>query len=446
MKTIESGLAPVREIENLWIPMPDGARLAARVWLPADAEERPVPAIVEYIPYRKRDGTVWRDGIMQPYIAGHGYAILRIDLRGTGDSDGLITDEYTRQEHDDGVAAIAWVAGQPWCTGRVGMIGVSWGGFNALQIAARRPPALAAIITICASDDRYSDDAHYMGGCVLNEHLVWGAAIFAQAALPPDPLIVGERWREMWLERLHHSPLWVPTWLEHQRRDAYWKYGSVSEDYGAIRCPVYAVGGWADAYRNSVSRLLANLEVPCKGLVGPWVHGWPMLGEPGDPIDFLKEALRWWDQWLKGRDTGITREPRYRVWMQEPTPRNVRSPAATGTLDRRGAVASPRIVPRRLHLNPGRLGTRPEEEIALHHASVQYNGAASGSWCPYGGDLDTDQQADDGRSLVFDSLPLTERLEILGAPTVDLELASIVPAPSSSRVCATSISPAPPHA
>jgi len=164
MKAVDSGLLPIREIENLWIPMPDGARLAARVWLPTDAEQHPVPAIVEYIPYRKRDGTAWRDGIMQPYVAGHGYAVLRIDLRGSGESDGLLRDEYTRQEHDDAVAALAWIAAQPWCSGRIGMIGLSWGGFNALQVAACRPPQLAAIITICASDDRYADDAHYMGG------------------------------------------------------------------------------------------------------------------------------------------------------------------------------------------------------------------------------------------------------------------------------------------
>src|SRR5215470_3430087 len=290
LKVVEHGPLPVREIENLWIAMADGVRLAARAWLPADAERHPVPAIVECIPYRKRDGTAWRDGIMQPYVAGHGYAVLRIDLRGSGDSDGLLTDEYTRQEQDDCVAA------QPWCTGRVGMLGVSWGGFNALQVAAHRPPALAAIISICAADDRYADDAHYMGGAVLTEHAVWGVAILAQAALPPDPALVGPGWRETWLRRLHGTPEWVATWLDHQRRDAYWQQGSVSEDYAAIRCPVYAVGGWADAYRNAVPRLLANLTVRSKGLVGPWAHGWPVLGAPEPAIGFLQEALRWWDK------------------------------------------------------------------------------------------------------------------------------------------------------
>jgi len=437
MKIVEGGLAPVREIENLWIPTGDGVRLAARVWLPVDAERTPVPAIVECIPYRKRDGTAWRDGIMQPYIAGHGYAVLRIDLRGSGESDGLLTDEYTRQEHDDIVAAIAWVAAQPWCTGRIGMIGVSWGGFNALQVAARQPPALAAIVTICAADDRYADDAHYMGGCVLNEHVVWGVAILAQAALPPDPALVGERWREIWLERLRHTPEWVAEWLAHQRRDAYWRHGSVSEDYAAIRCPVYAVGGWADAYRNAVPRLLANLTVPSKGLIGPWAHGWPQAGEPGPAIGFLQEALRWWDKWLKGIDTGIMDEPRYRVWMPESIPYTADRAEQPGRWVAEETWPSPNIRPRRLHLNPGRLSPAAEPETALGHCSRQYNGRAAGAWCPYAmGDLDGDQQIDDGLSLLFDSAPLAAGFEILGAPVVELDLAVDRPlALIAARLC-----------
>jgi hypothetical protein len=424
IRVVDSGPQPIREIENLWIPMPDGVRLAARVWLPADAERAPVPAIVECIPYRKRDGTAWRDGIMQPYIAGHGYAVLRIDLRGSGESDGLLTDEYTRQEHDDIVAAIAWVAAQPWCSGRVGMIGLSWGGFNTLQVAARQPPQLAAIITLCASDDRYSDDAHYMGGCVLTEHAVWGVAILAQASLPPDPQLVGGRWRAVWLERLANTPEWVARWLAHQRRDAYWRYGSVSEDYDAIGCPVYAVGGWADAYRNAVPRLLANLKVPCKGLVGPWAHGWPQAGDPGPAIGFLQEALRWWDHWLKDRDTGIMAEPRYRVWMPDYVPHSAGRKDAPGRWVAEPGWPSANIAPRRLYLNPGRLADEAEPEVGLSLCSPQATGRAAGSWCPYGGDLDDDQRVDDGGSLVFDSLPLAEGFEILGAPVLELELAA----------------------
>ena len=167
MKTVKQFPRKTKEIANQWIVLADGTRLAARIWLPTDAEQRPVPAILEYLPYRKRDGTHVRDALTHPHLAGHGYACVRVDMRGNGESDGLMLDEYTKQELDDAVEVIAWLAGQAWCSGAVGMMGISWGGFNALQVAALRPPALKAIITLCSTDDRYSDDIHYKGGCLL---------------------------------------------------------------------------------------------------------------------------------------------------------------------------------------------------------------------------------------------------------------------------------------
>ena len=193
--------------------MSDGCRLAARIWLPADAETAPVPAILEYIPYRKRDFTRPRDEPMHHYFAGYGYAAVRVDLRGSGDSDGLLLDEYLKQEHDDALEVIRWIAQQPWCSGAVGMMGKSWGGFNSLQVAARRPPELKAIITVCSTDDRYLDDVHYMGGCLLNENLTWGSVLMSYNAYPPDPEIVGERWRTMWRDRLEHAVFFPEVWL-----------------------------------------------------------------------------------------------------------------------------------------------------------------------------------------------------------------------------------------
>ena len=169
MKTVKSFPRKVQEIPNLFIPLSDGTRLAARIWLPVDAERKPVPAILEYLPYRKRDGTVVRDALTHPYLAGHGYACVRVDIRGNGDSDGVMLDEYAEQELADGVEVIAWLVAQSWCTGKVGMMGISWGGFNCLQVAARQPPGLEAVITLCSTDDRYSDDIHYKGGCLLGE-------------------------------------------------------------------------------------------------------------------------------------------------------------------------------------------------------------------------------------------------------------------------------------
>ena len=275
-----SDLSSIEEIENIWITMPDGARLAARMWKPKDADRNPVPALLEFIPYRKRDFMRSRDEPMHRYFALHGYASVRVDLRGSGDSDGVLHDEYSAAEHDDALAIIAWLEKQPWCSGTVGMTGISWGGFNALQVAALNPPALKAIITLCASDDRYADDAHYKGGCLLNENMQWGSILTLYNGLPPDPEIVGSRWREMWRERIDALEPFPAVWMRHPWYDEYWQHGSVRETYDAIKCPVYAIGGWADGYTNAVSRLLANLKAPRKGLIGPWAHNFPHDARP----------------------------------------------------------------------------------------------------------------------------------------------------------------------
>ncbi|MDH3229256.1 MAG: CocE/NonD family hydrolase [Alphaproteobacteria bacterium] len=423
MRIVTDFPRPVRIIENTWIPMPDGARLAARIWLPADAGTDPVPALLEYLPYRKRDFMRARDEPMHHYFAGHGYASVRVDIRGSGDSDGLITDEYTEAEHDDATAVIEWLAAQPWCTGTVGMFGISWGGFNALQVAARQPGALKAIITLCAADDRYADDAHYMGGCLINENLIWGSAFFMYHLLPPDPAIVGERWRDMWLERLENAALFPAEWLRHQRRDEYWKRGSVCEDYGSVQCPVYAIGGWADGYSNAVPRLLEGLNVPRKGLIGPWAHTYPHNGQPGPAIGFLQEAVRWWDHWLKDIDTGLMDEPMYRAWMQDsavPQPQYDMRPGRWVTEE---SWPSPRIAGRTFVLDAaGFLLDGESEEARLEVQSPQATGVTAGSWCAMGseGEMPIDQRPDDGRSLVFDGAPLEAALEIFGAPELHL--------------------------
>ena len=202
----------------------DGVRLSARIWLPLDAHRHPVPALLEYIPYRKNDWTAPRDALRHPYLAGHGYACLRVDMRGSGDSEGTLLGEYLPQEQDDALQVIAWIAAQPWSTGMIGMFGKSWGGFNALQVAARRPPALKAILTLYSSDDRYTDDIHYVGGCLFgSDHFAWASTMLAFNARPPDPRHVGEGWREMWRERLERTPRYIDDWLRHQRRDAFLK-------------------------------------------------------------------------------------------------------------------------------------------------------------------------------------------------------------------------------
>ncbi|MGZ6346500.1 MAG: CocE/NonD family hydrolase, partial [Anaerolineales bacterium] len=416
---------PVKLIENTWITLTDGVRLAARIWMPTDAEQNPVPAILEYLPYRKDDGTAIRDRPIHEYFAGHGYASVRVDMRGSGDSDGLLLGEYLPQEQQDALEVIAWLAGQPWCTGKVGMMGISWGGFNSLQVAAHRPPALKAIITVCSTDDRYTDDCHYMGGCVLGSDMLnWASIMFSYNGLPPDPEIVGERWREMWFKRLENTPPFIESWLSHQERDDFWKQGSVDEDYSAIQCPVYAIGGWVDPYTNSVPRLLQGLSVPRKGLIGPWAHSYPHTAVPHPAIGFLQESLRWWDHWLKGIDTGIMDEPMLRVWMGEGIPPQPCEAEWPGRWVAEANWPPAHSTPEVFYLGDSRLLKTPEASSEATLLGAQTNGATAGVWCPYGNKfgMPIDQRADDARSLCFTSAPLDEPLEILGFPDVSLRL------------------------
>ncbi|WP_277050500.1 CocE/NonD family hydrolase [Ruania albidiflava] len=428
MRTVTALPYEVEETEHRWIPMSDGTRLAARLWRPVSAETEPVPAVVEMIPYRQRDLTAQRDSIHHPYMAGHGYACVRVDLRGSGDSEGVLQDEYLESELADAEEVLAWLAEQPWCNGRTAMMGISWGGFNALQVAARRPPSLGAIVTVCSTDDRYTDDVHYMGGCLLTDNLSWASTMFAYNSCPPDPAVVGDRWLEMWQERLEGSGLWLEEWLGHQRRDDYWRHGSVIEDYSAIQVPVFAVSGWADGYSNSVFRLLQGLHVPVRGLIGPWSHKYPHLGEPGPAIGFLQEVVDWWDHWLKDRtDNGAMDGPALTIWMQDA------APPATTYADRPGrwvgepSWPSDRITPTTYPLELHRIlppGSRPQEQPASVQSPLSV-GQFAGKWCSYNAppDMPYDQREEDGGSLVFTSAELTETLEVLGAPAVDLEVA-----------------------
>lgn len=428
MKIVDRFPYPVKTIENVFIPMRDGSQLAARVWLPEQAESQPMPAIMEYIPYRKRDLTRGRDANNHAYMAGHGYVCIRVDMRGSGDSDGVLTDEYTRQEQDDGEDAIAWIAEQPWCNGKVGMMGISWGGFNSLLVAARRPPALKAIMTACSSDDLYADNMHYMGGCLLGDNLSEATVMFAFNSLPPDPMIVGDRWRDMWHERMDGSGLWLESWLKHQHRSDYWKASSICENYEAIQCPVMAVGGWADGFTNAVFRLMANLKVPRQGLIGPWGHKYPHHGIPGPAIGFLQEMLRWWDYWLKGKETGIMEEPMMRVWVQDSVPPYTSYAERPGRWVAERGWPSENITRTRYALQyPGVIGPAGADSQSTRWMDLQSPlslGMAAGKWCSYAAtpDLPGDQRQEDGGALTFDTEPLDEPLEILGGGWVDLQL------------------------
>jgi len=433
--------------------MPDGTRLAARIWLPAAASDAPVPAILEYLPYRKRDGTVTRDTMTHAYYAGHGYAGVRVDIRGSGDSEGVLTDEYTEQELDDGLNILRWLEQQPWCNGRCGIIGISWGGFNGLQIAALQPPQLQAVVTVCSTDDRYADDVHYMGGCLLGDNLSWAAPMLGYTTLPPDPKIVGDQWRTMWMQRLEAAESWLLPWLRHQTRDEYWQHGSVCEDFSKIRTPVMAVSGWADPYTNSVFRLVRDLpsDVPRLGLVGPWAHKYPHIGVPGPAIGFLQETLRWWDRHLKDDLTnGIDHEPALRLYLQDSMPPSTGYERRPGRWIAEPSWPSPNIGDVNYALTTGyptlamRADGRPAEKFDSHQrdriefCSPVTLGYFGGKWCSEAAppDLPDDQREEDGGAVLFQSPRLEKPIEIVGAPVVHLELDSDQPvAMIAARLC-----------
>ncbi|MEC4020023.1 CocE/NonD family hydrolase [Streptomyces sp. H27-D2] len=459
--------------EDLRIPLSDGTLLYARVWRPVS--EEPFPALLEYLPYRLGDWTAPRDAQRHPWYAGHGYASVRVDVRGHGNSEGLPTDEYSATELSDGVAVVEWLAAQPWCSGKVGMFGISWGGFNSLQIAALAPEPLKAVITVCSADDRYDNDVHYMGGSVLAVDMhAWAATMLAFVSRPPDPAQVGDAWRQMWQERMRAVEPFIHTWLSHQSRDAYWRHGSVCEDYSAIEAAVLTVGGWHDPYRDTVLRLAEHLTSPVRGLIGPWSHQYPDRGlPPGPAIGFLQETLRWWDHWLKDEDTGVMREPLLRSWISESHPPATVYPELPGRWVGDESWPSPNVAVIPLGLDfelgtdtpalepspaaspepspeqgsgrgagrgsaqgsapassptPSPSSSPADESLAglIPVRSPQHTGVDAGRFFPFGNDADLppDQREEDGRSVCFDSAPLGVRLEILGRPQLRLRLRS----------------------
>ena len=432
MQSLDNSADAVREIEHCWIPLVDGTRLAARLWLPAATALAPAPAIFEYIPYRKSDISRLRDEGNLGYFAGKGYATLRVDMRGSGDSEGVMPDMYAPAELDDALQVIDWIARQPWCNGSVGMMGTSWGGTSSLQVAARQPAALKAIIAVCATNDRYNDDIHHMGGCVLTDSVEWGATLPAILAAPPDPELVGPGWRKQWMARLEAMTFPLENWIKHETRSDYWRWGSVAEARGGIACPVLAVGGWVDRYSNTVMNLLAQNPERCWGIVGPWGHHYPDKGCPGPAIGFQQEALRWWDRWLRGQDNGVEHEPRLRVWMQDYAEPQDKIEVRSGrwVAEARWPMGDQEVV--KLHLAPGQL--HEESGQANCRLEVPFGlavGDAAGDSGYFGrsGGLPLDQTADDACSLLFESAPLEEPLEILGAARLSVSFRGQTRAP-----------------
>ncbi len=411
---------------DVGIVMSDGCRLSARIWMPVDAAQNPLPAVLEYIPYRKRDGTAARDEALHPYMAGHGYACVRVDLRGSGESGGILTDEYTIQELADACEVIEWLANQPWCSGSVGMMGKSWGGFNALQTAFLQPPALKAVIAVCATTDRFAGDIHFKGGCLLGENFGWGSLMLSYSSRPADPDLRPD-WRSDWITRLEANPWLAPRWADLQERSDYWAHGSVCEDYARMVVPVLAIGGWADNYMNTVTALVENCAGPVQGIIGPWGHHFPNMAVPGPQIGFLQGALRWWDRWLKRMENGAEDDPALRAYMLHSAPPDASAAWRAGDWVAVQDWPSADVSRLNLPLSAGRLGG--EGAFVAHIASLQHLGLSAGKFFPMSmnGELPGDQHSDDAMSVCFDGDVLAEPMTFLGAAQVSLTLSSDQP-------------------
>ena len=437
MTTFRAG-DDVQLIRDIRIPMRDGIGLAADLYVAdtfagLDTAAAPLPVVMDYIPYRKDevDPAAMRHYLELPR---HGYIVARVDIRGTGGSDGHAVDEYVAQEQEDGYDAIEWLAAQPWCDGHVNMMGISYGGFTALQVATLQPPHLTSIIPVDFTDDRYTDDCHYRGGLARMYYDVgwYGTRMIAWNAMPTDPTFAAEGSRTIWERHLAEDEPYLLAWLRHQLDGPYWRGGSVAGSEDRIVCPAFLIGGWRDGYPNPPLRLFERLAGPRKLLMGPWDHRYPDTAIPGPRIDHLREVVRWLDHWCRGIDDGLMDEPPVVVWMQEP---GSLSPGRLDTPGRWRAEASwpPAAAGEHvLALGDGTLvSADPAGDATAGMDTLAPDptvGLAGGLWsggAPFG--LPGDQRPDELGSLVYTSAPLDAPLAILGRARAILHVASSAP-------------------
>lgn len=418
----------VEVTKNVLIPMRDGVRLAADLYRPAPGPgpAEPLPVVMEYIPYRKDEvvpGTRFYE-----YLPRHGYIVARVDIRGTGASEGTSTDEYVLQEQLDGYDAIEWLAAQPFCDGHVNQMGISYGGFTSLQVASHAPPHLTTIIPMYFTDDRYTDDCHYRGGLLRLYYDIghYGNFMTAYNALPPYPEWSGGDWAQVWDQHLASNEPYYLKWLAHQTDGTYWRHGSVRGIAERIRCPVLMIGGWRDGYPNPPLRLYGELAVPKKVIVGPWNHAVPDVAVPGPRIDHLHEVVRWLDHWCKGRETGIMQEPPVVLYVQHAEPPVVDRLEAAGEWRAETDWPVPGATELTLHLgDAGRLVDAPAgagEDAFVYDPTVGVTGGLWSGGLQFG--LPGDQRADEARSLVYTGSPLAEEVHMIGRPRAVLHVSS----------------------
>jgi putative CocE/NonD family hydrolase len=409
-----------------YIPMKDGVRLAVTLYMPEGAKpDEKFPAILEYLPYRKDDWTLSRDWDLHSYWVRRGYITARVDIRGTGSSEGAPPDrEYSEQEQQDGLEVIDWLSKQAWSNGNVGMMGISWGGFNAIQMAERHPPALKAIIAICATEELFHDDIHYIDGLMHVDE--FEPAMDLELGLTRSPDFPTD---EKSLAERFDQPPWFLLYLRQQRDGPFWRRASVAPDrYGSYTVPSFMIGGFLDGYRDSLARFFEKSKAPIKALLGPWNHTFPHDAEPGPAIEWRAEATRWWDYWLKGKQNGIMDEPRFEVYMRRPYPPdpNIKEVPGEWRAEKTWPPAGQKTETLFFHPDSslGKSAPAVASQIKQELKYVPSIGIEAGFWW---GDFTTDQRPIDAYSLVYDSAPVEKDTPIFGWPRAYLQVSADAP-------------------
>jgi hypothetical protein len=403
-----------------WIPMSDGTRLSATLYMPENAKaDEKFPALLEYLPYRKDDSTAGRDYPVHSWFAARGYVSVRVDIRGFGASEGVPTNrEYSEQEQLDGEQVIAWLASQPWSSGKVGMFGISWGGFNSIQMAMRHPPALKAIIAVDATEELFHDDIHYIDGMMHFDEYELNMDLAPSMPGAPDYSL-----DEKTLGPRFESEPWSLQYFKHQRDGQFWH--APVRPLSEIKIPCFLIGGLLDGYRDSIPRMFEQVKAPLKAIIGPWNHTFPNDAEPGPQIEWRDQALRWWDQWLKGRNTGIMEEPPLAIYMQDwhaPDPKLKNVPGHW-----RGEIGWPprNSLNSTLYLYDAHILSTDPAKPAVHQLRyVPSIGVEAGFWW---GELLSDQRPVDAFSLTYDSAVLKTEFTMLGRPHALLRASSSAP-------------------
>jgi putative CocE/NonD family hydrolase len=411
-------------IKEAWIEMPDGVRLSADLYMPTNisAEDR-LPVILEYLPYRKLERRS-RNYSVYSYFVTRGYIMAAVDMRGTGNSEGrLIPHEYSDIELDDGEFVIDWLSKQAFSNGNVGMFGISWGGFNSIQLAVRQPPALKAIIAVDATEDLYQDDVHFMDGIMHMDSWEMSQELSNARPAAPDYIIDDDNFNN----RFDTEP-WVMTTKVQQRDGPFWDRASSRDKYDKIKIPSFHIGGWYDGYRDSLPRMLANVEAPVKAMIGPWSHAFPHSPYPEPGMEWRHEAVRWFDQFLKGEDTGILDEPRFAVYVREWHPPGPYLEYVPGFWRWEDGWPIDRIQHTRMYPQGNHTLSAEAPDDSVH--SLRYmpsSGLEVGGPVMWWGDVAHDQRPSDAYSLVYDTDPLEADTEILGLPMARLSVSADAP-------------------